>query len=82
MINKAFASMTRQITDELTLTFASSFESGYKYNSPQLFQFEVVKGDAKYIINLTMDELYRLSSAIRNVQDLALTVPHKANGDE
>ena len=82
MINKSFASMTRQITDELTLVFVSSFESGYKYNSPQLFQFEVVKGDTKYTINLTMDELSSLSSAIRNAQDLALTIPHKDNGDE
>jgi hypothetical protein len=82
MINKSYASVTRQITNELTLCFVSSFEAGYAYNGPQLFQFEITKGDAKYTINLTMDQLSDLDRAIRNVQDIALTVPHKDNGDE
>jgi hypothetical protein len=82
MINKSFASMTRQITDELSLTFVSSFESGYKYNSPQLVQFEILKGDNKFTVNLTIDDLSSLSVAIRNVMDVAMTIPHKDNGDE
>jgi hypothetical protein len=81
MINKSFASVTRQVTPELTFVFVSSFDSSWEFSSPQLFQFEIVKGDSKCTVSLNMDQLNDLYRLIQRTQDLATTVTHQDNGD-
>lgn len=78
MVNKCYIALTRQVTDNLTLSFTNNYDESCQYNADHTFclTFLGAEGQINSVV-LSYEQLGELSDNLRNLQDISNTLPHK-----
>lgn len=80
MVDKCYIAVTRQATDNVTLSFTNNYDKSCTYNSEHVFGLTVIGGDGTTVCtSLSFDDLEVLGELLRNLQDISNAIPRKDN---